>query len=221
MWLAFFTAWQKVHALRRLYNRMLSRNSSSKPESKRPSGRWVMQRAKGVISVAQGPNCNSLWRSIGFGCYWAWTENASVHEKSACPSLIAVPRELTVIGLPSVCCRTWCQTTSAWKLYFSRLALTFRVQKKDCRPDSSSFYATAVPQKSEPHQRVPEAGPAQQSGSAGLSPRQLLGKRSSCRACVATTWAASVLLRVCAQDFWKGKIWFCGKYKPSMNTSSG
>lgn len=159
---------------------------------------------------------NWVWMllSLNRECLRAWKKRLPITHR--CPS-----GANSVIGLPSVCCRTWCQTTSAWKLYFSRLALTFRVQKKDCRPDSSSFYATAVPQKSEPHQRVPETGPAQQSGSAGLSPRQLLGKRSSCRACVATTWAASVLLRVCAQDFWKGKIQFCGKYKPSMNTSSG
>lgn len=37
-------------------------------ESKRPSGRWVMQRVKGGISVAQGPNCNPSWRSISSGC---------------------------------------------------------------------------------------------------------------------------------------------------------
>lgn len=30
-----------------------------------------------------------------------------------------------------------------------------------------------------------------------------------------------VLLRGCAQDFWKGKVQLCGKYKPSMSTSHG
>lgn len=34
-------------------------------------------------------------------------------------------------------------------------------------------------------------------------------------------WATTVLLKVCAQDFWKGKTQLCGKYKPSMSTSRG
>lgn len=81
-----------------------------------------------------------------------------------------------------LCSRIWCQTTSAWKLYFSRLALTFIVHKKDYRPDSSSFHARAVPQKSmELDQHIPGTGLAQQLGSAGVSPRQLVGKKSSCR----------------------------------------
>lgn len=178
----FFTVWWKVHALRRLYDRMLSRNSS-KSESKRPSARWAIQREKGEISVASGPNCNSLWRSIRSGCDWAWRENASVYGRRACPSLIVVPREeLSHWAAHCLCSRIWCQTTSAWKLYFSRLALTFIVHKKDYRPDSSSFHATAVPQKSmELDQHIPGTGLAQQLGSAGVSPRQLVGKKSSCR----------------------------------------
>lgn len=182
LWPAFFTVWWKVRALRRLYNRTLSRNSS-KSESKRPSGSWVMQREKGEISVAQGPNCNSLWRSMGSGCYWAWTENASVYKKkvSAHHSSRSCGRQLSHWAVHCLCCRIRCQTTSAWKLYFSRLALTFIDQKKDYRPDSSSFHATAVPQKlMELHQHIPGMGLAQQSGSAGVSARQLLGKKSSC-----------------------------------------
>lgn len=142
-----------------------------------------MQREKGEISVAWGPNCNSLRRSVMSGCYWAWPENVSVYKTSACPSLTAVPpEELRHWAVHCLCCRIWCQTTSAWKLHFSRLALTFIVQKKDYRPDSSSFHATAVPQNSmELDQHIPGTGLAQQSGSAGVSPRQLLGKKSSCR----------------------------------------
>lgn len=34
-------------------------------------------------------------------------------------------------------------------------------------------------------------------------------------------WTTTVLLRACAQDFWKGKIQLCGKYKLSMSTSRG
>lgn len=164
---------------------MLSRNSSSKSESKRPSGRWVMQRVKGGISLAQGPNCNPLWRSLGFGCYWARMANARRVWKPHPPITHRCPSGAkSVIRLSSASnARIWCQTTSAWKLYFSRLALTFVVQKKDCRPDSPSFYATAVLQKSvEPHQQVPRTGQVQQLGSAGISPEQLLGQRTSCKA---------------------------------------
>lgn len=134
----------KVRALRRLYSRTPSRNSS-KSESKRPSGRRVMQREKGEISMARGPNCNSLWRSIRSGCYWAWTENASVYKKApAHHTSLSRGRQHSHWAVHGLCCRIWCQTTSAWKLYFSRLALTFIDQKKDYRPDSSSFHATAV-----------------------------------------------------------------------------
>lgn len=142
-----------------------------------------MQREKGEISVARGPNCNSLWRSIGSGCYWAWTENASVYKKvSAHHSSLSCRRQLSHWAVHCLCCRIWCQTTSDWKLYFCRLALTFIDQKKDYRPDSSSFHATAAPQKlMELHQHTPGMGLAQQSGSAGVSARQLLGKKSSCR----------------------------------------
>lgn len=54
-----------------------------------------MQRVTGGISVAQGPNCSSLWRSVRFGCYRAWMANAAVYENGIHPSLIAVPQELT------------------------------------------------------------------------------------------------------------------------------
>lgn len=129
-------------------------------------------------------------------------------------------RQLSHWAVHCLCCRIWCQTTSAWKLYFSRLALTFIVQKKDYRPDSSSFHTTAVPQKPmKLHQHIPGTGLAQQSGSAGVSPRQVLGKKSSCREfppCEQQRcfWKS-------AQDFWKGKTQLCGKYKPSMSTSRG
>lgn len=130
-------------------------------------------------------------------------------------------RQLSHWAVHCLCCRIWCQTTSAWKLYFSRLALTFIDQKKDYSPDSSSFHATAVPQKlMELHQHIPGKGLAQQAGSAGVSPRQPLGKKSSCRefSPCEQQWCFWEPLH---KDFWKGKIQLCGKYKPSTSTSHG
>lgn len=140
-----------------------------------------MQGEKGEISVAQ--TATLYEDQLGLDV----TEPAQrmplcMKKVPAHHSSLSRGRQLSHWAVHCLCCRIWCQTTSAWKLYFSRLALTFIVQKKDYRPDSSSFHATAVPQKSmKLHQHIPGTGLAQQSGSAGVSPRQLLGKKSSCR----------------------------------------
>lgn len=56
---------------------------------------------KGRDFCGTRPKLQLFMKINWFGCYWACTENASVYEKSACPSLIAVPWEATQsLGCP-------------------------------------------------------------------------------------------------------------------------